>query len=47
MKSRKLETCNIDIHRASYANHLKSEKTFEKRKTKWNDYARMVNSRTY
>ena len=30
MNSRKCEICNIDVHRASYIKHLRSEKYIEK-----------------
>ena len=30
MSSRKCDKCEIDVHRASYANHLKSKKQLEK-----------------
>ena len=32
MNSRKCEVCNIDVHRASYVKHLRSEKHFKKMK---------------
>ena len=32
MKSRKCDICNIDVHRASYAKHLRSVKHLEKAK---------------
>ena len=32
MKSRKGEVCDIDVHRASYAKHLRSKKHLEKMK---------------
>ena len=41
MNSRRCDVCNIDVHRASYAKHLRSKKHFE-----WNNYTRMVISRT-
>ena len=34
MNSRKCETCNVDVHRASYMKHLRSKKTLRKYKTK-------------
>ena len=36
------EVCNVNVHRASYAKHLRSNKTFRKGETKSNDYTRMV-----
>ena len=30
MNSRKCDVCNVDVHRASYAKHLKSQKTRRK-----------------
>ena len=32
MKSRNCEICNIDVHRASYVKHLRSENYSEKEK---------------
>ena len=29
MNSRRCEICNVDVHRASYAKHLKSKKHVE------------------
>ena len=46
MNSRRCDICNIDVQRASCAEHLRSEKHLEKENEK-NDYTRMVVSRTY
>ena len=32
MKSRKCDVCNIDVHRAPYAKHLRSKKHIENEK---------------
>ena len=39
MNCRKWDICNSDFHRASYAKHVRKKK---RRKTKRNDYTRMV-----
>ena len=31
MNSRKCEVCNVDVHKASYIKHLRSEKHIEKK----------------
>ena len=41
MNSRKRDICNVDVHRASYAKHLRSKKHLENEK-KLNDNTRMV-----
>ena len=32
MNTRKCEICNVDVHRASYAEHLRSKKDLENEK---------------
>ena len=34
MNSRKCDTCNVDVHRASYAKHLRSQTHLENMKQK-------------
>ena len=46
MNSCKCKNCNVDVHGASYAEHPTSKKHLEK-KTKWNDYTRLVVPGTY
>ena len=45
MNSRKCDVCNVDVHRASYAKHLRSKNHLEN--TKPNDNTRMSIQRTY